>query len=61
MNAANGSAKVDAMAIVINELVSQRTLNEQKMMTMHSSMMQHMGSHMTAAGQGTMNCPMIDK
>jgi hypothetical protein len=59
MNAATGSAKVDAMANVINELVSQRKQMEQNMMTMHADMMQHMGSHMRAGKESMVNCPMM--
>jgi len=60
MNAATGSSKMEAMASVINELVSQRMRKEQRMMTMQSSMTEHMGSHMMAGKSGNMNCPMMN-
>ena len=42
MNAAKGSAKTDAIAAVINEMVSQQKQMMAKMATMHSQMMEHM-------------------
>ena len=42
MNAARGHAKVDAMAAVINEMVSQHKQMMAKMMGMHEPMMQDM-------------------
>lgn len=59
MNAASGSAKVEAMAGVVNELVSERKKMEQNMMTMHADMMQHMAAHMMAGKESMMNCPMM--
>lgn len=59
MNAATGSAKVDAMASVINELIAERKQMHQNMMSTQSEMMQHMGSHMTAGKDSIMNCPMM--
>jgi hypothetical protein len=43
MNAARGHAKVDAMAAVINEMVSQRKQMMAKMMGMHAMMTGMMG------------------
>jgi len=60
MNAATGVAKTDAMAGVITELVSQRKLGEQNMRTMHSSMLEHLASHMTAGKHDGTNCPMMN-
>lgn len=60
MNASTGMAKTDAMASVITELVSQQKLREENMMTMHSSMMKHMASHMTAGKQDASTCPMMN-
>jgi len=42
MNAAKGRPKVDAMAVVINEMVSQHKQMMVKMMGMHESMMKGM-------------------
>ena len=42
MNAAKGGAKVDAMAVVINEMVSQHKQMMAKMMGMHEPMMKDM-------------------
>jgi hypothetical protein len=46
MNKAHGSAKVDRMAAVSNELVSQRKQMREQMMTMMPQMMGHMMQHM---------------
>jgi hypothetical protein len=59
MNASTGVAKTDAMAGVITELVSQRKLREHSMMTMQSSMMEHMSSHMVAGKHEATTCPMM--
>ena len=63
MDKATGSAKVDAMAAVIAEMVAQRKQMQQKMMAMQSGMMMHMGAHMhgtpgSKAGP-VMDCPMM--
>ena len=42
MNAATGAAKTDAIAAVINEMVSQQKEMMAKMATMHGQMMEHM-------------------
>jgi hypothetical protein len=59
MNAATGAAKTEAMAGVITELVSQRKLREQNMMTMHSVMVEHMASHMMDGKHDATDCPML--
>src|SRR6476661_7220931 len=48
MNKARGSAKVDKMAAVINELVTQRAMMQKEMMEMQPAMMHHMMEHMHA-------------
>jgi len=57
--AAAGVAKTEAMASVITELVSQRKLREQSMMSMHSIMLEHLASHMMAGKHEGTNCPML--
>ena len=42
MNAAKGPAKTNAIAAVINEMVSQQKQMMAKMATMHGQMMEHM-------------------
>jgi len=60
MNASKGSAKVDAMAAVINELVAQRGVMRDAVMSMQPMMMGHMGNGtMKGASEGTWNCPMM--
>jgi hypothetical protein len=64
MNQAKGSAKVDKMAAVINELAAQRAMMQKQMMDMHPKMMEHMVTHMqsgTMKGMsGSMSgCPMM--
>lgn len=59
MIAATGAAKTEAMAGVITELVSQRKLREQNMMTMHSVMVEHMASHMMDGKHDATDCPMV--
>jgi len=66
MNAARGSAKVDRMAAVINELVAQRTQMRERMMTMMPMMMQHMSQHMQSGmmkgmSESMASCPMMQK
>ncbi len=67
MNAASGETKVDAMAAVINELVSQRARMQNMMMAgggqgmggmqgMHGGMQQK-GGGMREMGGGVQNCP----
>ena len=64
MNRAKGSAKVDRMAAVINELVSQRKQTRGQMMTMMPQMMGHMMQHMQSGMMGGISqsmsgCPMM--
>ena len=67
MNSANGTAKVDQTAAVINELVSQRKQMREQMMSMMPQMMGHMMQHMQSdmkSGKSGMSksmasCPMM--
>ena len=62
MNTAKGSAKVDRMAAVINELVSQRAMMRDEMARMQPEMMQHMMQHMQSGMKNmseSMDCPMM--
>src|SRR5512140_623700 len=63
MNKAKGSAKVDRMAAVINELVTQRNQMRDDMAAMMPQMMHHMMQHMQGAMMSGMqsmeNCPMM--
>jgi hypothetical protein len=60
MNTATGPAKVDAVAAVVTELVSQRTTMRESMAHLQGGMMQHMMEHMQAGGpKGMMDCPMM--
>lgn len=53
MNSAKGNQKVEAMAAVINELVSQRKEMREKFQTMRHGCMQMHGN------EGGMGCPMM--
>lgn len=64
MNKAKGSAKVDRMAAVINELVTERKQMREQMMTMMPKMMGHMSQHMKSGMMSGMShsmagCPMM--
>ncbi len=64
MNKARGSARVDKMAAVINELVSQRSMMQKEMMAMQPQMMEHMMEHMKMGMMKGMadsmaGCPMM--
>ena len=59
MNAASGQAKVDAAAVVVTEIVTQRKSMREGMMTMHEGMMSHMTEHMHAGPQSMAMCPMM--
>ncbi len=63
MNKAKGSAKVDRIAAVVNELVAQRKQMRDEMETMMPQMMSHMMQHMQSGMAGGMqsmaNCPMM--
>ena len=51
MDAAKGNAKVDSMAAVIDELVSQRKAIMSNMVSPQSKMLVHMGEHMGSVRQ----------
>jgi polyhydroxyalkanoate synthesis regulator phasin len=63
MNKAKGSAKVDRMAAVINEMVAQRKQMRDDMEAMMPQMMNHMMQHMQSgmmSGMKSMaSCPMM--
>jgi hypothetical protein len=64
MNKAKGSARVDKMAAVINELVAQRAMMQKQMAEMQPKMMQHMMEHMKSGMMKGMadsmsGCPMM--
>jgi len=64
MNEATGSARVDKMAAVVNELVAQRSTMQEMMMSMQPMMMYHMTSHMESGTTEGMpkrmsDCPMM--
>jgi hypothetical protein len=63
MNQAKGSAKVDRMAAVINEMVTQRKQMRDDMAAMMPQMMNHMTQHMQSgmmSGMKSMaDCPMM--
>ena len=64
MNKAKGSAKVDRVAAVVNELVTQRKQMREQMMTMMPKMMGHMSQHMQGGMMQGMassmeGCPMM--
>lgn len=67
MNESTGAAKVDALAAVVNELVSQRRAMHERMMSFMPRMMHHMGEHMQMKMErhgmtGSMpECPMMKK
>jgi soluble cytochrome b562 len=68
MNDASGTAKMDAMAATINELVKQRADAHKSMMNMEPAMKRHMMQHMMDAAPADMRekmkkctdeCPMM--
>jgi hypothetical protein len=64
MNAATGSKKSDAVAAVVNELVTQRKQMRDDMMAMAPEMMKHMMAHMRMGMMKDMDdsmakCPMM--
>ena len=64
MNKARGSARIDKMAAVINELVSQRAMMQKQMMDMHPKMSEHMMEHMKSGmmkgmSESMAECPMM--
>jgi TolA-binding protein len=66
MNKAKGSARIEKMEAVINELVTQRAMMQKEMMDMQPQMMQHMMAHMQSAMMKGMadamsSCPMMQQ
>jgi predicted house-cleaning noncanonical NTP pyrophosphatase (MazG superfamily) len=64
MNKTKGSARVDKIAAVINELVTQRGMMKKQMMDMQPKMMHHMMEHMESGMMKGMadsmsGCPMM--
>ena len=64
MNKAKGSARIDRMAAVINEMVTQRGMMKKQMMDMQPKMMEHMMEHMQSGMMKGMadsmaGCPMM--
>lgn len=64
MNAAKGNKRVDAVAAVVNELVTQRKAMRNEMATMEPMMMGHMMEHMRMGMMEGMtksmaSCPMM--
>ena len=57
--AAQGQAKVDALARVVATMAEQRTQERQRMMSMHEQMMSHMMSHMGQGAAAMQQCPMM--
>jgi hypothetical protein len=63
MNKTKGSAKVEKVAAVINELVAQRAMMQKQMMDMQPKMMEHMMQHMQSGmkvmAHSMSECPMM--
>lgn len=59
MNQASGQSRVDAVATVVTEMVTQRKTMRDRMMHMHHQMMGHMGEHMQAGAPSMAMCPMM--
>lgn len=59
MNAASGAEKGDAIAAVVNEMVTQRRTMRDGMMKMEGGMMGHMMEHMQAGKDSMAMCPMM--
>ena len=63
MQDASGEDKIEALAAVVTELVTQRRQMHEKMWAHHAHMMQHMMTHMQAMQSGTRegmeDCPMM--
>lgn len=59
MNKAKGSKKTDAIAAVLNRLVSQRKTQRNQMMGMEMGMMGHMMEHMQSGKDSLNQCPMM--
>ncbi len=59
MNNATPSAKPDATALVVTEIVAQRQAMHAGMMKMHQGMMGHMMEHMAEGKDSMAMCPMM--
>jgi len=59
MQAAQGQAKVDAIARIVTTIAEQRSQIHQRMMTMHEETMSHMMSHMGQSAAMMQQCPMM--
>ncbi|MFO7691782.1 MAG: hypothetical protein R6V57_01735 [Vicinamibacterales bacterium] len=59
MNAASGMGKADAVAAVVNEMVTQRRTMRDGMMKMQHGSMGHMMEHMQAGKDSMAMCPMM--
>ena len=59
MSAASGPEKVDAIAVVVSETVSQRRTMREGMMKMQGGMMAHRMEHMQAGPDSMTMCPMM--
>lgn len=59
MRAAEGDAKVEATAAVVEALVEQRQKMHAMMMEHQPMMMRHMAGHMGEMGQDMAKCPMM--
>ncbi len=58
MNAATGSAKIEAMADVINLMAAQRQEMQQKLMAMHRNITAHLSDHVQRGNtQQLSQCP----
>lgn len=60
MNTAEGEAKIEAMAVVVNELMAQRTKMHEAMISMTEQKRTHMMEHAGKQGEG-MECPMMQR
>ena len=59
MNAASGTEKAAATAIVVTEIVTQRRTMQAGMMNIQHEMMGHMMKHMQAGKESMASCPMM--
>jgi hypothetical protein len=59
MNAASGTEKAEATAVVVNEMIVQRKAMQDGMMKMQQGMMGHMMEHMQAGKDSMAKCPMM--
>ena len=61
MNTASTSAKPEAIAVVVTEIVTQRHAMDASMMKMQQGMMTHMMEHMAEGKDSMAMCPMMMK